>query len=505
MFIQNCAKTLLMTSSLLALSGCGLANLASGYTEVEKQTLNELSGANYVPRSAQQREAILTQDLFAQAAFWSREYDLNPADLEAAVNLANTLRRLGNPEKAIEVATHTRALYPRDVDLMTELAASLVSSSRPQDALTIVETALRTRPNTARLWSIRGAAYDRLEQFDLARQSYSKALGLEPNNVGTLANIGLSFALEGDPETAEIWLRRAVNTPGASPGIRQNLALVLGLQGKYQEAEQWANRDLNAAETSQNMKYLRSLRGRSNSTVTPPPATQYQRAPTPQMPAPITRPSSVRPSQSNALQPKTYGSLTPQSPAPGTRLTVNNNTARGNTGPRTASDAARAAAAQGRAARQQPTSLPAQAMPVTSPYQRNTPAYAPSYQQRTNTYQQPPASSRQRSSLQQKPLLKPATYQQAQAEQPLNILQRISNKNTPKTVIASNQRNQRVQRTQNSQAYAQNQMRARGGSLAGAPQYQQPVYAPQQQGYGYNTEPVEQNGAPYRAPARSRR
>ena len=109
----------------MTLSGCGLASLPANYTPMEQQTVQELDSGRYTPRAAEEREAILTQDLFAQAAFWSREYDLNPADLEAAINLSSTLRRLGNPTQSIEIAKHTRALYPRDVDLMTEIAASL--------------------------------------------------------------------------------------------------------------------------------------------------------------------------------------------------------------------------------------------------------------------------------------------------------------------------------------------------------------------------------------------
>ncbi len=227
----------LLTCSFLSLSGCGLMSLPQGYSDIEKQTLTELNTANYVPRSSEDREAILTQDLFAQAAFWSREYDLNPADLEAAVNLSSALRRLGNPAKAVEVATQTRALYPRDADLMTELGAGLIANNEPEKALKIIDSALQQRPSLARLWSMKGAALDQLERFSQARQIYSKALQLAPNDPNVMTNIGLSYALEGDPRTAEVWLRRAASMPGASANVRQNLAIVLELQGKPQNTE----------------------------------------------------------------------------------------------------------------------------------------------------------------------------------------------------------------------------------------------------------------------------
>ena len=77
-------------------------------------TVDSLIYPMFVLEGHQEREAIATQDLFAQTAFWSREYDLNPGDLEAAINLSANLRRMGNTQKSIEVAQHTRALYPRD-------------------------------------------------------------------------------------------------------------------------------------------------------------------------------------------------------------------------------------------------------------------------------------------------------------------------------------------------------------------------------------------------------
>lgn len=291
----NVAKFLISGAGLFILTGCSLASMPSGYSPIEQQTVRDLSASNYTPRSKDDRAAILTQSLFAQAAFWSREYDLNPADLEAAINLASTLRRLGNPHKSIEVAQTTRALYPRDVDLMAELAAALIADNNPKDALPIIDTALGQRPNMARLWSLKGAALDQFEQFTEARQHYSKGLTFAPNDPGIIANVGLSYALEGDPVTAEIWLRRAANMPGASASTRQNLSLVLGLQNKFDEAEKWARRDLDEQAAANNMSYIRTLRGPSlpetsvqrpikaptsatkTATYTQMPATNYQR------------------------------------------------------------------------------------------------------------------------------------------------------------------------------------------------------------------------------------
>lgn len=352
MSYSSCFKYSLLTCGLISLSGCGLASLPKGYSPIEKQAVTDLNTANYTPRTADERAAVLTQDLFAQTAFWSREYDLNPADLEAAVNLASALRRLGNPGKSVEVATQTRAMYPRDVDLMTELGASLIANDEPQKAVKVIDTAIRQRPQEARLWSMKGAALDQLEMFTQARQHYTKALQLSPNDPKIMTNVGLSYALAGDPRTAEVWLRRAANSPDAPASSRDNLALVLGLQGKTDEANHWTQRSTNKPAPQANTNYASSMRGssmqarpqnltpqRSRGPVRSTQTSNRQQAPTRQIPiAPVAK------------------KIAPMRAPTGRTLSEFSTQLSG--GPKTASDAARQAAKQMSAQpSQQPTDV----------------------------------------------------------------------------------------------------------------------------------------------------
>ena len=217
----------------LLLSACTVAKPLSAE---EEELKNDLDVSNYYPATRETRDNIQTQPLFAQAAFWGREYDLNPSDLESAIKLSAAVRKLGNAQRAIEIAQTTRALYPRDPYLNAEFAAALIAEERALDAMQPLDEALRIAPGYARLWSLKGAALDQTEQYDLARKHYERALRITPNDPNILANLGLSYALSGDPVTAETWLRRASNLPGAGAGVHQNLALVLQLQGKTAEA-----------------------------------------------------------------------------------------------------------------------------------------------------------------------------------------------------------------------------------------------------------------------------
>jgi len=226
-----------LLGTALFMSACSVAPPLS---DQETQIKSDLATSQYMPATRQMRDSIETQELFAQAAFWSNEYDLNPGDLEAAIKLSAAVRKLGNPGRAIEITQTTRALYPRDPYLLAEYAAALIADERGFDAMSVLNEGLSLAPAYGRLWSLKGAALDQQERYAEARKHYDRALRITPNDPNVMANIGLSHALAGDAATAESWLRRASTLPGASASVRQNLVLVLQLQGKTEEAQKLA-------------------------------------------------------------------------------------------------------------------------------------------------------------------------------------------------------------------------------------------------------------------------
>ncbi len=221
----------LLAASML-LSGC---MVAQGYTEKEQSIVDSMDGGRYQPASRQERDNVETQSALAQATFWSREAQLNPADLESAIKLTSAVRKMGNAGQAVNIAQMARSMHPKDPYLLAEFAASLIADERGKEAQKPLQQGLRTTPAYGRLWSLMGAALDQEEKYTQARRHYERALQITPNSSSVLANMGLSFALEGDAATAETWLRRAAAQPDAGAGVEQNLALVLELQGKPTE------------------------------------------------------------------------------------------------------------------------------------------------------------------------------------------------------------------------------------------------------------------------------
>ena len=117
-----------------------------------------------------------------------------------------------------------------------------------------------------RILSALGSAYDQQGQYGTARETYQKALVLQPNQISVLNNMGMSHALEGNLKQAEETLRSAMALPeGKSlPRLRQNLALVVGLQGRFEESRQIASEDLPPDEVEANMAYLQKMLSQPN-------------------------------------------------------------------------------------------------------------------------------------------------------------------------------------------------------------------------------------------------
>lgn len=343
------------SAAAILMSGC---SIASGLSKQEQAIVDDLEVSQYQPASRETRNNIETQDNFAQAAFWSREYQLNPADLEAAIKLSAAVRKMGNPGKAIEISQTARAMYPRDPYLLAEYAAALIASERGEEAIEALDSGLRTAPGYGRLWSLKGAALDQQENYDLARKHYARALQITPQDPNVMSNLGLSYALSGDAATAETWMRRAAAQPGASANIRQNLDLIMQLQGKPPQTKQASNGAVSARRTPPLRAATSARQPRTYGQAVQSPKSQantHSARTYPQSSAPQLRSSTQKSAMSSAA-PQPQGQFGYRS-----NVTVTG----GQNGARSASDMARAAAAKSNRQNQKIT-MPLGQMPQTT-------------------------------------------------------------------------------------------------------------------------------------------
>ncbi len=249
------AWTMIRPASIL--SAIAAALLVSGCATTSSPSPAPAAAAP--PNMAEQRAASAQLEPMARAAFWSAEYERNPADPQAALEFARSLRMIGSADRAAMVASQALAQRPNDIDLLLVLASARLDEGRPPAAIEPLERAIATAPSDWRPYSLLGVMLDQMARHEEARGRYRQALEIAPGNPAVLTNLGMSYAITGDAETAERLLREAMAQPGAGPQARQNLALVIAYQGRFDEAEQLALVDLPVGVARNNIDYARAV------------------------------------------------------------------------------------------------------------------------------------------------------------------------------------------------------------------------------------------------------
>jgi len=167
--------------------------------------------------------------------------------------------------QALAVMRKTAIYFPRDREVLAAYGKALASIGKFDTALDAIRRAQTPEYPDWKLVSAEAAILDQLGKPDEARRLYTKALDLKPNEPSILSNLGMSYVLTGDLKTAESYMRKAVDLPGADSRVRQNLALVVGLQGRFAEAEKIAAQELSPQQAEANITYLRSILSQQNS------------------------------------------------------------------------------------------------------------------------------------------------------------------------------------------------------------------------------------------------
>jgi len=263
------ARTATALALLLALAASDLASAAASTTP-------SLAPAAQPPAhaTAQERAAADRLDPLSRSAFWSREFDRDPSDAVAGVELATALRMLGHYDEAASTAGRVLVLHPDNLSALLESARAYIEMDKGFYALEPLKTAQAAAPRDWTVYMLQGVAREQNEQPDEARAAYLQALALSPNNPAVLSNLALWYAKHGDTQQAETLLRTAAAQPSATAQERQNLALVLGMEGRFSEAERLMRQDLPPPVTDNNLAYLRAIATPPTRTSAATPATR---------------------------------------------------------------------------------------------------------------------------------------------------------------------------------------------------------------------------------------
>ena len=186
----------------------------------------------------------------------------NPKDADAALQYGRALRATGQKSQAVAVMEQATIANPSNKALQAGYGRALADNGNFQQAFDVLGQAHTPDKPDWRILSAQGAVLDQLGRFEEARQYYSSALKIMPDEPVVLSNLGLSYVLSKDLPKAEETLRRAYGQAREDARVRANLALVVGLRGNMAEAEKIAKADLPPAEAAANVTQLKMLLAR---------------------------------------------------------------------------------------------------------------------------------------------------------------------------------------------------------------------------------------------------
>jgi len=185
----------------------------------------------------------------------------DPANAAAALAYAKALKIAGAKTDAIAVLETAARAKPNDRQLTLERGLLALELGDTANAETLLRTAHDPKAPDWRLHSALGVALASRGKQSEAQVQFAKALALAPDHPSVLNNLALSYALDGKTAEAEKLLRKAAAAKDATEAnrVQQNLALVLGLSGKFSESRVVAEAALPAAKAGQNLTYLQNL------------------------------------------------------------------------------------------------------------------------------------------------------------------------------------------------------------------------------------------------------
>lgn len=104
--------------------------------------------------------------------------------------LSQALQKQGKTEEAEKMLKAQVSKYPGNKDILIEMINLYIDSDRKEEAVTALNDVIALDPNNSILIYTAGTVYENMDDFDKAESMYTKALGLNENDVNTLSALG---------------------------------------------------------------------------------------------------------------------------------------------------------------------------------------------------------------------------------------------------------------------------------------------------------------------------
>ncbi len=252
------------TGRVVALAGLALLIAGCQTTQVDQvrieSTPPQLSQSAYAMLLADADEAL--QDGDYEFAFNRYQQILQsvPDDFPAKFGIAEVQLAIGDWNSAMAMYREMKAPQEYTARLSQGKGLALLMAGRTDRALSKLEDAVEGDPQLWRAWNAIGYIRDSKHEFEIAQESYRRAIEIQPDSAAAHNNLGMSHLLQGNHEAAEKAFVKALVLDPNLKLARVNLRLVLAWQGKYAEALHGLPRK-SAPRVLNNVGYIAMLRG----------------------------------------------------------------------------------------------------------------------------------------------------------------------------------------------------------------------------------------------------
>lgn len=256
-------KSITLSAILVAilLGACSGGPRTTNQFPVKKEMV-KATDDNFTLKPYLQEAAIKSsssQEYAEAATYWYALYQENPGDLNTALQCARNMRYANSPDDAVNVLNNALKTHPGNVQLLAERGKAYAALGNAELALEDITIASSGSAADWSTHSARGVILDRLGRQGEAEAAYNKALAISPGNPIVLNNLALTLALAGRHAEAVETLQRALQHPDANIQIRQNLSLLLAMKGDVKQAGQISQADLPNTMAQNNMAYFDGL------------------------------------------------------------------------------------------------------------------------------------------------------------------------------------------------------------------------------------------------------
>jgi tetratricopeptide (TPR) repeat protein len=179
----------------------------------------------------------------------------NGDSAEAHFNLAVAFNMQKKYDDAIKHLAKVLEIDPNYPDARNKMEITLIISGRTNDAFAYFNEILRTSKDPAEEYTNLGVVYTQAGKYELAIQSFTKAVELKPNSTTTLNNLAWTLATTGDVSVSDA--NKAVElaqhacelTGYKNPSFLDTLAAAYAAAGKFDDAVKTAKQALDIAKS----------------------------------------------------------------------------------------------------------------------------------------------------------------------------------------------------------------------------------------------------------------